>query len=157
MAVSCLGGFYPTFFLSTPVRSLCHRLCGAQSAPSLLIQSLTRTIKARLCVFVSPIVTIFSLLLFLVGMLCHTLYVPIFFSFFPFILFLIFTSCVFSFYCVVIINRGQHLSFLFSFPVSFCSSLLIYFLPISALFLTYCQSIPPLIHSLTPALPIQPS
>lgn len=49
--------------------------------PSLLIQSLTRTIKARLCVFVSPIVTIFSFLLFLLGMLCHTLYVPLFLFF----------------------------------------------------------------------------
>lgn len=60
------------------VGSFCHRLCCTQSAPSLLIQSLshacthTHTIKARLCIFVSPIVTIFSLLLFPVKMLCHT-------------------------------------------------------------------------------------
>lgn len=73
--------YFSVISLSTPVRSLCHRLRGAQSAPSLLIQSLTRTIKARLCVFVSPIVTIFSFLLFLLGMLCHTLYVPLFLFF----------------------------------------------------------------------------
>lgn len=60
------------------VGSFCHRLCCTQSAPSLLIQSLshacthTHTIKARLCIFVSPIVTIFPLPLFPVKMLCHT-------------------------------------------------------------------------------------
>lgn len=55
-----------------PVVSFCHLLCCSQSAPlpSHPITH-TQTIKARLCVFVSPIVTIFSFLLFPARMLGH--------------------------------------------------------------------------------------
>lgn len=71
---------------------------GTQPASSLLIQSVTHTVKSRLCVFVSPVVIIFSSVLFLVGKLCHTLNFPIFswiiFLYFHFIcLQFLFTCC----------------------------------------------------------------
>lgn len=170
MLFSCLGGFYLTlflFFFEPPplshflviflstlsvhfvIDSVAHNL-----PPSLLIQSLTHTIKARLCVFVSPIVTIFSFLLFPVRTLCHTpvCCAPCMSIFcFHFILCLLFTSFIFSFYSLVaIIGRVQHFCPLASL---FCPSLLVYFLYSVP---PYCPSIPLLIHSLTLALPTQP-
>lgn len=57
------------FILSSTVL---HTICPLPPHPITLTRVHTHTIKARLCIFVSPIVTIFPLLLFPVKMLCHT-------------------------------------------------------------------------------------
>lgn len=103
---------------------------GTQSASSLLIQSVTHTIKSRLCVFVSPVVIIFSSVLFLVGKLCHTLNFPVFF----WIIFM-----YFHFICLqFLFTHGLHLCLLFSFP--FLVYLPVFFLS-GALLLLFCCSL----------------
>lgn len=88
--------------------TLLHTICPLPSHPI----THTQTIKARLCVFVSPIVTTFSFLLFPVRMLCSLCYIH--FIHFPHFLCLI-AFLLFSPVCLI----------------SFCFLLFIYFFPTS--------------------------
>lgn len=99
---------------------------GTQSASSLLIQSVTHTIKSRLCVFVSPVVITFSSVLFLVGKLCHTLNFPIFFwiifMYFHFICLQFFIHSWLTFMPFVFISFSRLSTCFFSSLVLFSSS-----------------------------------
>lgn len=141
MHTSCLRYFYLTFFSSfswTPtshflviflstlsvhfvIDSVAHNLSPPASSNH------SHTIKARLCVFVSPIVTIFSFLLFPVRILCHTavcsaphVSILFLFSVYPFSVFhFIHLKFLFS-HC----HYHQHSNFVascFSFFVCLCS------------------------------------
>lgn len=64
--------FLSTMLVHFVIDCVAHNLPPPSSSNHSHTRAHTHTIKARLCIFVSPIVTIFPLLLFPVKMLCHT-------------------------------------------------------------------------------------